>query len=378
MPGGLRGGSGGPSAEAGTGALTSGDRGPGGAAAGGAAAGARVPNAVRRRLSRLAPHVPVLGRLVVERRELRARNLELEGQVESLRALNTDFAQRLGVGCRAVQFVPAGHFYSPIVSLNELDRDRDRVFGQPPRELPGLDLREDAQMALLEGFLPSYRTLSFPKQRTAGSRYFLANPAYAWTDGVFLHCMLRHLRPRRVVEVGSGYSSCAILDTNEQFLDGSMACTFVEPFPEETLYTLLGQEDRERLDIREQRLQDVEPGLFTSLAENDVLFIDSSHVVKAGSDVQFLFEEILPRLRHGVYVHFHDIFYPFEYPAEWVDEGRNWTEDYVLRAFLTFNDAYEMVLFGSFIDQFHGDWLGRNMPLCTNHKSGNLWIRRRA
>jgi predicted O-methyltransferase YrrM len=368
MPGGLRGGSGGRSAEAGTGALAS-----GGAAAG----GARGPNAMRRRLSQVAPHVPVLGRLVVERRELRARNVELQGQVESLAASNTDFANRIGLGYRAVQFVPAGHFYSPVVSLNELDRDRDRVFGPPPRELPGLDLREDAQMALLESFLPSYRTQPFPEQRTAGRRYFLANPAYAYTDGIFLHCMLRHLRPRRVVEVGSGYSSCAILDTNEQFLDGSMACTFVEPFPQETLYSLLGQEDRERLDIREQRLQDVDPELFTGLGENDVLFIDSSHVVKAGSDVQLLFNEILPRLRPGVYVHFHDIFYPFEYPAEWVDEGRNWTEDYVLRAFLTFNDTYEIVLFSSFLDEFHGDWLERNMPLCTNYKSGNFWIRRR-
>ncbi len=347
-----------------------------GAAGRGVAPDAWVPNALRRRLSRMAPRVPVLGRLVVERRELRARNLDLQGRVEALAAQNADFASRLGLASRAVQFVPAGHFYSPIASLNELDRDRDRVFGRPPRELPGLDLREDAQMALLESFLPLYETQPFPEKRTAGIRYFLDNPAYGYPDGIFLHCMLRHLRPRRVIEVGSGYSSCAILDTNERFLDGSAACTFVEPYPE-TLYSLLSQDDRDRLDLRQQRLQDVDLGLFTGLGENDVLFIDSSHVVKVGSDVQHLFNEILPRLRPGVHVHFHDIFYPFEYPAEWIDQGRNWTEAYVLRAFLAFNDAYEMVLFSPFVGEFHGDWLERSMPLCANYPSGSLWIRRR-
>ncbi|HKW95839.1 MAG TPA: class I SAM-dependent methyltransferase, partial [Methylomirabilota bacterium] len=115
---------------------------------------------------------------------------------------------------------------------------------------------------------------------------------------------------------------------------------------------------------------------FRELDESDILFIDSTHVVKLGSDVNYIFREILPSLRVGVYVHFHDVFYPFEYPAAWHREGRAWTEAYLLRSFLTFNSAYEIVLYNTFLEHFHREEFARHMPLCLENEGGSIWLRR--
>ena len=120
----------------------------------------------------------------------------------------------------------------------------------------------------------------------------------------------------------------------------------------------------------------MEPWLFATLEENDILFIDSTHVAKIGSDVNYLFFEVLPRLRAGVYVHVHDIFHPFEYPRAWIYEGRAWTEAYMLRAFLTFNTAFEIVLFNTFLERFHRERFAHKMPLCLRNEGGSIWLRR--
>jgi hypothetical protein len=105
--------------------------------------------------------------------------------------------------------------------------------------------------------------------------------------------------------------------------------------------------------------------------------VDSTHVAKVGSDVNHILFEVLPSLRSGVYVHFHDIYFPFEYPKEWVYQGRAWNEAYVLRAFLQHNDAYEIVLFGSFLSAFHRPWLAERMPLVARNPGSSLWLRKR-
>jgi hypothetical protein len=187
--------------------------------------------------------------------------------------------------------------------------------------------------------------------------------------------MIRHARPRRIIEVGSGYSSCVTLDTNEVFFDNRIACTFVDPYPQ-FLRWLLRDDDLGRIEILDRGLQGITLDLFRTLESNDILFIDSTHVAKVGSDVNYIFAEILPTLRPGVYVHFHDIFYPFEYPKEWIYEGRFWTEAYLLRAFLSFNRAYEIVLFNTFLERFHRDRFVRRMPLCLMNEGGSIWLRR--
>lgn len=278
---------------------------------------------------------------------------------------------------RAFRFAPPGHFYSPIPARDEVNRDADRLFGRWPRELPGISLNVERQLALLSELSSYYPDLPFPTHRTAGCRYFFDNPMYPQSDAIFLYAMIRHLKPRRIVEIGSGYSSCVMLDTNERFLDNHVACTFVDPFPERLL-SLLSPEDTSRVEIVPKRLQDIELAWFRELDANDILFIDSSHVLKLGSDVNYLISEVLPTLQVGVYVHLHDIFYPFEYPRSWIDEGRYWTEAYVLRAFLAFNSAFEIVLFNTYLQHFYRERFVQDMPLCLNGEGGSIWIRRSA
>src|SRR5262249_8888975 len=259
-------------------------------------------------------------------------------------------------------FVPPGHFYSPIPALDEVRRDEQRVFAPLPRELPGITLNEDRQLAMLDELQPYYDSLPFKAEKKSNNlRYFFKNVNYEYSDAIFLHCMIRHARPRRIIEVGSGHSSCVMLDTNELFFDNRIACTFIDPRPQD-LRRLLRDDDLGRIEILDRRLQEITLDRFRALEANDILFIDSTHVAKIGSDVNYIFAEILPALCPGVYVHFHDIFYPFEYPKEWIYQGIAWTEAYLLRAFLTFNRAYEIVLFNTFLEHFHRDRFVRKMP----------------
>jgi hypothetical protein len=279
---------------------------------------------------------------------------------------------------------PPGHFYSPLPAIAEIKAAADTVFDSSRREVGGIDLNEHGQLALFQQLTRYYRELPFAEQRQDGLRYRLDNPAFAYCDGIIFYCMLRHIQPQRVIEVGSGYSSCVLLDTNERCFDNRVSCTFIEPYPQ-TLYSLIREDDRRRVTVLERNVQSVEPGVFTALESGDILFIDSSHVSKTNSDVNYLFFEILPRIKSGVWAHVHDIFYPFEYPKEWVYQGRAWNEAYLTRAFLQYNDAFEIQLYNSFLERFHNHYLLREMPLCARFTAANmvqtsaqsLWLRKR-
>jgi hypothetical protein len=277
---------------------------------------------------------------------------------------------------RDVGFVPPGHFYSPIPAFGDVERESDRLFGQVPRTIPGIDLRESDQLALLESFVPFYAEQPFPAEKTTKHRYYFKNPAYSYSDAIMLHCMIRHLQPKRIVEIGSGYSSCVTLDTNELFFDNQIETTFIEPYPK-LLESLVSEDDKRRIRIIPERLQDVDEREFASLGPNDILFVDSTHVAKIGSDVNRVFHDILPALAGGVYIHIHDVFYPFEYPKEWLLEGRAWNEIYMLRAFLEYNARFEIVLMNTFLQEFHEEFFQEKMPLCLRNKGGSIWLRKK-
>lgn len=274
------------------------------------------------------------------------------------------------------QWVPSGHFYSPYPDLADYGR---RVGGllDPGRELVGIDLHEADQLALADTLASELADggLDLVEHEVRGGdrRYWLDNPAYAYGDGVVLHAMLRHLRPQRIVEVGSGYSSALILDTVDRYMP-TTEVTFVEPFPA-LVESLLRADDERRVTIHRSPVQDVDTDVFEALGAGDVLFIDSTHVAKAGSDVNHLFFEVLPRLRTGVWVHLHDIFFPFEYPEAWVREGRAWHESYVLRAFLTHNSVFAIRWFQTFLWARHrGAFDG--LPWVDKNPGGNVWLER--
>ena len=271
------------------------------------------------------------------------------------------------------QYVAPGHFYSPVPSTEDIDRAI--AARQPANPLLGIDLREEEQMQLLRRLAKFYPEIPFATDRSKGFRFAFDNPSYSWCDGIILFCMIRELQPRRIVEVGSGHTSCLILDTNELFFGGGIECTFVEPYPE-LLLQLLRPQEIEQTDIIARKLQDTDPVIFASLGPNDILFIDSSHVAKAGSDVQALFSNILPALSPGVVVHLHDIFAGFEYPPSWLREGRGWNEQYMLRAFLQFNAQFRIKLFTGHMLFKHPDFFHQHMPNCFRNGGGNFWMER--
>jgi hypothetical protein len=155
--------------------------------------------------------------------------------------------------------------------------------------------------------------------------------------------------------------------------------TLIEPFPDR-LFGVLREEDLDHLTIVVERLQDSPLAVFDELEAGDVLFVDSTHVAKLGSDVNHACFQILPRLAPGVVVHFHDIAYPFEYEPQMVDQGYGWNESYLLRAFLQFNDRYEILLWNDLVRTRLHDVVEREFPAFLEHESpgneGSLWIRR--
>jgi predicted O-methyltransferase YrrM len=269
---------------------------------------------------------------------------------------------------------PPGHFYSPLPSISEVRENEESIF-RTPRELPAVDLNEEEQLQLFEIFKEYYKDLPFKDEQTDGLRYYFNNPNYSYSDAICLYAMIRHAKPRRVIEIGSGYSSCVTLDTNELFSAGTIACTFIEPYPE-LLLSLIKDTDKEVVNIISTKLQEVSLEQFSALQENDILFIDSTHVTKVNSDVNYIFFEILPSLNSGVYIHFHDIFYPFEYPKEWIYEGRAWNEDYLLRAFLQYNSRFRIVFFNTFLEHFFAEKFIADMPLCMKNTGGSIWLRK--
>jgi hypothetical protein len=287
---------------------------------------------------------------------------------------------------QAIGGLPPGHFGSPLFSREDIKemqlRESEWFHASPPSNVPGIDLNHQKQIELLEEFKTFYRDMPFTAKKRVGTRYFLDNPWFPFSDGIFLYSMIRHAKPEKIIEIGSGFSSAVILDTNELFFDNSISCTFIEPRPQR-LFSLLKERDKQTSEIVTKPVQKVDPSLFAGLVANDILFIDSSHVSKMNSDVNYLLFEVLPRLQNGVLVHFHDIQYPFEYPQKLIYSGSGMNEAYLLRAFLQFNSAFEVVMFNSFLQCFNREEFVAGMPLCLSRAEGaicggSLWLKKSA
>lgn len=270
---------------------------------------------------------------------------------------------------------PAGHYYSPLPDPKFVDERKATLFNRQVESIPGIENNEDGQLALAETLSQYYRDLPFTDKERAGLRYYFDNIWFSYGDAIILNAMLRHYKPRRIVEVGSGFSSAVMLDTNDLHLSKQISCTFIEPEPER-LFTLLSEEDKKRHEVIVGMVQDVPLTQFELLDANDILFIDSSHVVKIGSDVVHLLTNVLPILREGVIVHFHDVFWPFEYPERWVQEGKAWNENYLIKAFLQFNSKFRILFFNSYLATHHEREMGQKFPLWLRDTGGSLWLQR--
>lgn len=260
-----------------------------------------------------------------------------------------------------------GHFYSPypdITWCEEYEKRHEDV-------IYDINLRGKEQMEWLHKMQALFSSLpAWKAAPTQRYRYYFPNGAYDITDALVLHCMIRLLKPKRILEVGSGFSSAVMLDTNEAYFQKEIKLSFIEPYPQR-LKTLL--RDGEEIDLTEDILQNIDLAYFKQLEQNDILFIDSSHVAKRDSDVNRIFFEILPNLQSGVYIHFHDILNGFIYPYEWDKVGRVWSEAYLLRAFLMNNDAYEVIYYNDMMQEK----MMERFPYEPYHGGGSIWIRKK-
>jgi len=273
----------------------------------------------------------------------------------------------------AVPFAPPGHFYSPIPSKGDVEEHLERLkrIGWPS-EMPAVRMDDQAQIDFLERLKPFYTQIPFKPGPVEGLLYHFDNPHFSYGDGAILFCILNLFKPRRVIEIGSGFSTCAILDTNRTSLHSEARITSIEPHAK-LLRTLI-EKSHDSLTIIEQKLQDVSLEVFDQLSAGDILFIDSTHISKAGSDVNYAIFEVLPRIKRGVIVQIHDIYLGFEYPGVWLREGRAWNEAYMLRAFLQYNERCRILLFLSHMQTAHEEWFRQNMPETLLKKGGSFWM----
>jgi SAM-dependent methyltransferase/predicted O-methyltransferase YrrM len=273
---------------------------------------------------------------------------------------------------------PAGHYYSPFPDVLKLGEEprRSQVWPTAPHATPGTDWRDGEQVALCqESFAQQKRLALRTEPSDDPTEFHAANDQYPPLDAWILEAMLRTFRPAQMIEVGSGFSSLVTARVNRECFDSELDFTCIEPYPREFL--LAGVPGISGLRIEE--IQNTPLEIIEALGENDVLFIDTSHTVKTGGDVPWLFNQVLPRLRSGVLVHVHDVFLPGDYPQQWVLEGWGWNELYLVEAFLAFNSAFRIVFGAQYMIQRHRDVLLEGFPGFPEHEERGgaaLWMQR--
>ena len=242
-----------------------------------------------------------------------------------------------------------------------------------PGSLPGIDLRADQQLERARQFAPYLDDFPFTAASQPQLRFRLGSGRYADGDAIALYCMLRHIRPRTYLEIGSGWSSALALDVNEQFLEDRTVLMFVESHPAE-VKSLLRAEDHAKVQLMRRPLSDLPSSLFDVLQSGDVLSINSSHTSRVGSDVNQLFLDVLPRLPAGVHIQVSEIHYPFEYPPDQARRSRSWNEAYLLRAYLTRNNSMRITWFNSYLRQFHAAAISTALPGWAADPGSSIWL----
>jgi Methyltransferase domain len=264
-------------------------------------------------------------------------------------------------------------FYSPIPDVAEMPEE---VWTRrSPLEAIHFDSVEqlafvNERLAVhIPEFDPSFDT------GTSFGRYDIRNLAYDEVDSELLYAFVRHLKPRRVVELGSGFSSAVTAHACQANRAEGAECTYeiFDPYPRPWIPELPGLSG-----IRELPAQEVPLDVFDALEAGDVLFVDTTHTVKIGSEVNRIVLDVLPRLAPGVVVQFHDIFTPWEYHRHWIEGDWKWNEQYLLQAFLCMNPGYEVLVSCQALVREHAGELGRLIPTLRDASAPSaFWMRRR-
>ena len=266
---------------------------------------------------------------------------------------NPQLADRWGYHIRPI------HYYEPLPDFRSITTEQTRR----RRSYPGIDFRWNDQLALVNT-LAEYRAELRDLDFDFDNRYFNG------LDAAIYYSLIRHLQPRRIIEIGGGYSTQIANKALSLNRKGNFTC--IEPYPEERL---LGAELG--VELIQKRVEEIDVDFFSHLEANDILFIDSSHTVKFGSDVCYEFLEVLPTLKPGVWVHVHDIFFPHDYPAEWlIDQRLALNEQYLVEAFLSFNQEFRVALANYWLALDHAATV--NKLWSSPGDSSSFWFYRQA
>jgi len=272
--------------------------------------------------------------------------------------------------------VTPNHFTQPIPDTSQLN---DRLWDENS-QLAGIDMNEAGQLNILDHFTRDFKQEYelFPVERQPEPAFFVNNGIFESVDAEVAYCMIRRFKPRCIVEIGAGYSTVIMneaIKANASQQHEVPVFHSIEPYPRSFLHRLPYPWYR----LTERPLQDVPLIFFDQLGDDGLLFIDSSHVLKIGSDVQYEVLELLPRLRPGCIVHIHDIFLPSEYPKEWVKQHQCfWNEQYFIQAFLTHNSAFNVLWASSYMHINHPDSLEAAFRSYDRNRwwPASLWLQR--
>jgi len=278
------------------------------------------------------------------------------------------------VGDRWNYHIRQHHFYEPWPRFQDLISDH--ILAR--RENPSINWAWDQQLALLQDLEAYQLEVEALTQEQDG--FDFQNSQFREFDAAIYYTLLRHLKPKTIIEVGSGYSTQvahrAIAQNQQHDAPCSLIC--VEPYPSASLL-------KANLPIQliQERLEHLDLGLFKQLQSGDILFIDSTHTVKFNSDVCREFLEIIPTLNTGVWIHIHDIFFPLDYPPHWlIQERRAWNEQYLVEAFLSYNTQFDVKLANHWVALDYPEEAAKVWPKVRDwqgsHHCGSLWLRKRA
>jgi hypothetical protein len=272
---------------------------------------------------------------------------------------------------RGIVFAEPGHFYSPLHKVSEI-REHDRILPNDGIDYwESIDLRGDAQKQLFQEISKIQDKIHFPSAKESGFNYYSDNSFFGAADAYLLAGMLDRIKPARIIEVGSGFSSGVMIDTNKR-IGITPQFTFIDPCIERLTQVL--KDEQLEAEVIEDGVQNCDLKLFDELEAGDFLFIDSSHVAKVGSDVVHIFLKVLPRIKKGVHIHIHDIFYPESYPIEWIKDGVAWNESLFLRCFLSGNIHYRISAFNNYAwKEFPNAIKDRNFDF-TDHPGASFWM----
>ena len=282
------------------------------------------------------------------------------------------FGQNAQVGAHS----PAGHYYSPVVDPSQIESYYAQSSATSVDELraSGIAIDLDAMEAFWEANRAFIAASPWTDNADSGHRYFYDGGPYPRGDANTVRAVMNHFRPKRVIEVGSGFSSAAILDTAEELGLDEFTLTCIEPYPQR-LKGQLRESDYARVEILEEGVQTVAVDRFDQLEAGDICFIDSTHVLKTGSDVHQELFRIVPRLKPGVMLHFHDCRFPFEYSRKQVfDKNYSWNEVYAVRALLMHSSKFRIFFWGSLFEKSNPELVKETLPAYSLNPGSAIWI----